>query len=118
MFIAAGFIIFAAYQISLPRERRTILDLRSATWLVPWLVALLVICWLGRYDGNPTKVFGVTLVATHRIGNWWDLLAVAAMSLIIYYWASFTAMSVDKVQAAVTEVEAEASIELESHLVS
>jgi amino acid transporter len=118
MFIAAGFIIFAAYQISLPSERRTILDLRSATWLVPWLVALLVICWLGRYDGDPTKVFGVTLVATHRLGNWWDLLAVAVMSLIVYYWASYSAMPVDKVQAAVAEVETEASIELESHLVS
>ncbi len=100
------------------RERRTILDLKSATWLLPWLVAILVICWLGRYDGNPTKVFGVTLVATHRIGNWWDLLAVAAMSLIIYYWARATAMPVDKVQAAVAEVEAEASIELDSHLVA
>jgi amino acid transporter len=118
MFIAVGFIIFGLYQVSRPASERTILDLRSALWLVPWLVALLIISWLGRYDGNPTKVFGVTLVATQRIGEWWDLLAVAAMSLGIYYWASNTAMSVDKVQAAVTEVEAEASIELESHLVT
>jgi hypothetical protein len=40
------------------------------------------------------------------------------MSLIIYYWARATAMPVDKVQAAVAEVESEASIELDSHLVS
>jgi amino acid transporter len=116
MFIAAGFIIFAAYQISLPAARRTILDFKSATWLVPWLVALLVIAWLGRYDGNPTKVFGVTLVSSHRLGNWWDLLAVTGMSLIIYYWASFSAMPVEKVQLAVAEVESEAGIELESGL--
>jgi amino acid transporter len=116
MFIAVGFILFFLYQISLPADRRTILDLRSASWLVPWLVALLAISWLGRYDGNPTKVFGVTLVSTHRLGNWWDLVAVAVMSLVIYYWASFTAMSVDKVQAAVAEVEKEAGIELESGL--
>jgi amino acid transporter len=118
MFIAAGFIIFGLYQVSQPAEKRTILDLRSATWLVPWLVALLIISWLGRYDGSPTTVFGVTLVASHRIGEWWDLVAVAAMSLGIYYWAQATAMSPEKVQQAVTEVEAEASIELESHLVS
>ena len=118
MFIAVGFIIFGLYQVSRPASERTILDLRSATWLVPWLAALLIISWLGRYDGNPTKVFGVTLVATQRLGEWWDLLAVAAMSLVIYYWASATAMSRDKVQAAVTEVEAEASIELDSHLVT
>jgi amino acid transporter len=118
MFILVGFIIFGAYQFSRPAAQRTILDLRSAAWLVPWLVALLIIAWLGRYDGNPTKVFGVTLVATHRIGEWWDLLAVAAMSLAVFYWATNTALSKEKVQEAVTEVEAEASIELESHLVS
>lgn len=117
MFVAAGFIIFALYQVSLPADKRTILDLRSATWLLPWLASILVIAWLGRYNGNPDTVFGVTLVATQRIGEWYDLLIVAAMSLIIYYWASYTALPVDKVQVAVAEVEAEASIELESHLV-
>jgi amino acid transporter len=118
MFILAGFIIFGLYQVSRPASERTILDLRSALWLVPWLVALLVLAWLGRYDGSPTKVFGINLVATKRIGEWWDLLAVAAMSLGVYYWATNTPLSRDKVQEAVTEVEAEASIELESHLVS
>jgi amino acid transporter len=118
MFIVVGFIIFGIYQASLPAERRTILDLKSATWLLPWLAAVLVIAWLGRYDGNPTKVFGLTLVATQRIGEWWDLLVIAIMSLIIYYWARATAMPVDKVQAAVSEVESEASIELDSHLVA
>jgi len=118
MFIAVGFIIFGLYQVSLPAEKRTILDLRSALWLVPWLVALLIISWLGRYNGSPPPVFGLTLVSTNRLGEWWDLLAVAAMSLGVYYWATNTAMSADKVQAAVAEVEAEASIELESHLVT
>ncbi len=70
MFIALGFIIFGLYQFSLPAERRTILDLRSAIWLVPWLVALLVISWLGRYNGSPDRVFGLTLVASSRLGNW------------------------------------------------
>jgi amino acid transporter len=118
MFVAAGFIIFGIYQATLPAERRTILNLRSATWLVPWLAAILVIAWLGRYNGSPDTVFGVTLVASQRLGEWWDLLVVAVMSLVVYYWASYTALPVDKVQEAVGEVEREASIELESHLVS
>jgi amino acid transporter len=117
MFIAAGFIIFGLYQVSRPAAERTILDLRSATWIVPWLALLLVISWLGRYDGSPTTVFSLTLVATKRIGEWWDLLAVAGMSLVIFYWATFTAMSKEKVAAAVTDVETEASVELESSLV-
>ncbi len=55
MFILAGFIIFGLYQVSLPADKRTILDLRSASWLLPWLGALLAISWAGRYDGNPTQ---------------------------------------------------------------
>jgi amino acid transporter len=118
MFILAGFIIFAAYQLSRPAADRTILDLRSAYWILPWLGALLVISWLGRYNGAPPTVFGLTLIATDRLGEWYDLLAVAGMSLVIFYWATLTAMSADKVEVAVREVEAEASIELDSHLLS
>ncbi len=118
MFILVGFLIFGLYQVSLPADKRTILDLKSAWWILPWLGALLILSWLGRYDGNPTKVFGVTLVSTHRLGNWYDLLAVAGMSLVVFYLATFNPLSRDKVQAAVAEVEAEASIELESHLVT
>jgi amino acid transporter len=116
MFILAGVIIFAAYQLSLPAAKRTIIDWRSAQWIVPWLVALLIIAWLGNYDGSPPTVFGVTLLATHHLHQWWDILAVAAMSLAVYYWAVSSAMSAAKVQEAVTDVENEASIELETSL--
>ncbi len=118
MFILVGFLIFGLYQVSLPAEKRTILDLKSAWWILPWLGALLILSWLGRYDGNPTKVFGLNLVSSKRIGNWYDLLAVAGVSLVVFYLATFNPLSRDKVQEAVNEVEAEASIELESHLVT
>jgi hypothetical protein len=62
-------------------------------------------------------VFGLNLVSSKRIGEWYDLLIVAAVSLVIYYVATNNALSKAKVAEAVTEVEAEASIELESHLV-
>jgi hypothetical protein len=62
-------------------------------------------------------VFGLTLVASKRIGEWYDLVIIAAMSLAVYYTAIYNALPKAKVQEAVTEVEAEASIELESHLV-
>ena len=117
VFIVAGFILFGLYQVSIPAERRTILDVRSAWWIAPWLAATLVISWLGRYDGSPTKVFGLNLVSSKRIGEWYDLLIVAGVSLAIYYLAVYNSLAKNKVQEAVTEVEAEASIELESHLV-
>jgi hypothetical protein len=41
---------------------------------------------------TPT-VFGVTLLATKHLPNWWDLLVLAAFSLGIYYWAVHSTMS-------------------------
>jgi hypothetical protein len=55
-------------------------------------------------------VFGVTLLATKHLPNWLDLGVLAAFSLAIYYWAVFSTMSRDKVQAAVRDVELEADI--------
>lgn len=118
VFIAVGIIIFLVYQATLPAARRTIFEWNSANWIVPWLVGLLVISWLGNYDGSPPTVFGITLLSTHHLHQWWDVLAIALMSLYVYYWAANSAMPTVKVQAAVAEVEAEASIELDSHLLT
>ncbi|HEY3903201.1 MAG TPA: APC family permease [Streptosporangiaceae bacterium] len=116
VFIAVGFVLFLGYQATLPAAKRTVLNLRSGWWILPWLGSLLVISWLGRYDGNPPKVFGLTLLASQRLGNWWDLLVVAAMSLVIYYIATNSGLSNEQVQEAVAEVETEASAELEINL--
>jgi amino acid transporter len=122
--ILVGFVIFGAYQLGIPAERRSIIDWRAAQWIVPWLAGLGVISWQGQYTSAFTKVFGITLNPTLNIGGkhpshvseWYDLIIIAVFSLAIYYWAVHVAMSTDKVQAAVADVEAEASIELESHV--
>ena len=106
--IAIGYIVFAIYQATLPAERRTIIDWRAAVWIIPWLAGVLIISWQGRYDA--ASVFGVNLVATQRLPNWWDLAVLAAFSLVIYYWAVYSTMSHNKVQAAVRDVELEADI--------
>jgi hypothetical protein len=48
---------------------------------------LLILSWLGRYNGSPPTVLGVTLLATSHLPNWQDLAAIAAFSLVIHYWA-------------------------------
>jgi amino acid transporter len=123
--IVIGFVIFGVYQALIPAERRSIIDWRAAQWIVPWLAGLGIISWQGQYTSAFTKVFGITLNPTLNIGGkhpshlseWYDLIIIAVFSLAIYYWATHVAMSTDKVQAAVADVEAEASIELDSHLV-
>lgn len=116
VFIAAGFVLFMLYQVTQPPANRTILNFRSGWWIVPWLGGLLVISWLGRYTSSPDKVFGLTLDATNRIGNWWDLLVVAVWSMIIYFIATNSGLPTEKVQQSVTDVETEASVELEVNL--
>jgi hypothetical protein len=61
-------------------------------------------------------VFGLTLNPTLRIGQWWDLGLIAIFSLAIYYWAVYSGMPREKVQEAVEQVEAEASVELAAPL--
>jgi amino acid transporter len=124
--IAIGFLIFGVYQMVIPPARRSVIDWRAAQWIIPWLGGLAVISWQGQYTSAVTKVFGLTLNPTLNIGGkhpshvseWYDLIIIAAFSLVIYYWAVHVAMSSEKVQAAVHDVEAEASIELESHLLT
>jgi amino acid transporter len=122
--IVVGFVIFGVYQALIPAERRSIIDWKAAQWIVPWLAGLGIISWQGQYTSAFTKVFGITLNPTLNIGGkhpshiseWYDLIIIAVFSLAIYYWAVHVAMSTDKVQAAVADVEAEASVELDSHL--
>jgi hypothetical protein len=63
--------------------QRPPLDWKNAIWLPVWLVGLGLISWQGQYGpGN-----------TGNIPFWWDMVAVAGFSLIIYYWAMYTKLS-------------------------
>lgn len=114
--IIAGFLIFGAYQLSIPSQRRTNVEWRSACWIIPWLAGLAIISWQGQYTSSVTTVFGLTLNPTLNIGQWWDLGLIAVFSLAIYYWAVNSGMSRRKVTEAVENVETEASVELTAPL--
>jgi hypothetical protein len=71
-------------------RQRPPLEWKSATWLLPYLIGLDLISWNGQFplkgDG------GAPPINTFHIPFWWDMLIVAAFSLVIYYWAIFTAL--------------------------
>ncbi|HEY9243637.1 MAG TPA: APC family permease [Streptosporangiaceae bacterium] len=58
-------------------QNRPPLDWKSAQWLPVYLIGMGIISWQGQYGPNNTG----------RIPFWWDLLIVAAFSLVIYFWA-------------------------------
>ncbi|MGW1163530.1 APC family permease [Streptomyces sp. NPDC002513] len=68
------------------------LDWRAAQWLPAYLVGLGLISWQGGFGGQG------------HIGLWWDMLVVAAFSLIIYFWAKATASRPQEIERSIEEV--------------
>jgi amino acid transporter len=64
-------------------KNRPPLDWKSATWLPVWLIGMGIISWLGQYSGGAVA----PPVNTNTIPFWWDMVIVAAFSLVIFYWA-------------------------------
>ena len=67
-------------------ENRPPLDWKSALWLPFYLVGIGIISWQGQYSGGAVAA----PLNTNHIPFWWDMLVVAAFSLVIYYWAMAT----------------------------
>ena len=67
-------------------QNRPPLDWKSAQWLPFYLIGIGIISWQGQYSGGAEAA----PLNTNRIPFWWDMLVVAAFSLVIYYWAMAT----------------------------
>ncbi len=95
--IIIGFVILAANHRIRPDAGRS-LEWRSSAWIWPWLGGLALITWLGQFDGH--KV----------IPLWWDMVLVAAFSVVIFYWAIRVALPQDKVSALLKAHDEEAKV--------
>jgi len=75
-------------------KKRPPLDWKSAIWLPVWLIGLGIISWLGQYSGGAVA----PPVNTNTIPFWWDIVIVAAFSLVIFYWAMATKLPREEMQ--------------------
>ncbi len=74
--IAIGYVLMAAYQVTRKPQERIRLDWAASAWMWPWLVGLMVLSYLGSFDGGQNVLhFGV------------DMAVTAAFSVVIYYFA-------------------------------
>jgi amino acid transporter len=78
-------------------KKRPSLDWKSAVWLPVWLIGLGLISWQGQYGGGAV----LAPINTNNIPFWWDIVVVAVWSLIIFYWAMYTKLPAEKMQALV-----------------
>ena len=87
--IVIGYVLIAACMAF--DENRPPLDWKSAQWLPVYLLGMGVISWQGQYSGAPSSdPHPLPPTNTSHIPFWWDMLVVAAFSLIIYFWAMAT----------------------------
>ncbi|MFJ6901579.1 APC family permease [Streptomyces hokutonensis] len=80
--VAFGYCLLAASYLTKRPDERPELALKSGSWVVPWLVGLAALSYVGQYDSPAHLLFGLA-----HIPFWWDIAAVSAWSLVIYYWA-------------------------------
>lgn len=94
--IAIGLVIFGvSFVVHHPMERPP-LDLRALGWMVPWLLGMGLISYLGNYDG-----IGV-------LPDWWDLAIVVLFSFVIFYVGVRMVLSSERVVESFREEEEEA----------
>ena len=91
--ILIGYAILAANRVFNLNPTKPLLDLRAAVWLPVYLVGMGVIVYLS--DFGPLKNPVIPL--------WWDMLAVAAFSVAIYYWALRVALPTEKIERLIDE---------------
>ncbi len=94
-----GYVIIGTFMAFDPQ--RPPLDWKSATWLPVWLIGLGIISWQGQYSGT-SETHPQPPTNTFNIPFWWDIMIVAAFSLIIYYWAMHTRLPREEMLARVS----------------
>jgi amino acid transporter len=90
--ILIGYVILAANHVLKLNPTRPQFEPRSAVWLPVYLVGMGLIVYLS--DFGPT--------ANPVVPLWWDMAAVAAFSLGIYFWALRVALPRAKIEALIS----------------
>jgi hypothetical protein len=70
------------------------LDLKAASWLPAYLVGMGAIVYLSDFGPLKSPVFPL----------WWDMVAVAIFSGIVYFWAMAVALPTDRIEAMIGDV--------------
>ncbi len=93
--LVIGYVLIAICMVFDPE--RPPLDWKSAQWLPFYLIGMGIISWQGQYGS------GAPPINTGRIPFWWDMLIVAAFSLVIFFWAQWSKLPREEVEVLVAK---------------
>jgi amino acid transporter len=102
--IAIGYVILVATRIFGWNAQSPQLDLRAASWLPFYLVGMGAIVYLSDFGPTTSQFFGTLGSTPNWFPLWWDIVAVAVFSLVIYYWAIAVALSTERIEEMIGEV--------------
>ena len=102
--LVIGYILIGIFMAMDPQ--RPPLDWKSAVWLPAWLIGMGIISWQGQYSGGAEAA----PVNTSAIPFWWDMLVVAAFSVVIYLWAMRTKLPRDEMLLLVNKQGGESEL--------
>ncbi|NUR61301.1 MAG: APC family permease [Catenulispora sp.] len=92
--IVIGYVLVAASRVFHLNPAHPPLELRSAQWLLPYLLVMGLIV--------RTSAFGP--MRNPWFTEWTSLAVVAAVSLVVYYWAKSVALPAERIRAHVADV--------------
>jgi amino acid transporter len=93
--ILIGYAILVGNRLFGLNPHKPTLDWKAASWLIPYLVGMGVIVYISDFGPMTDPV----------IGFGWDMVVVAAWSLVVYYWAMVVALPTEMIQEMIGEVE-------------
>jgi amino acid transporter len=89
--ILIGYVILVANVVFDLNPTKPQLDMHAAVWLPVYLVGMGLIVYLSDFGPLKKPLFPL----------WWDILAVAAFSLAVYYWAMRVALPSERIQETI-----------------
>jgi amino acid transporter len=92
--ILIGYVILAVTRVFNWNPRSPQLDLKAASWLPVYLVGMGAIVYLSDFGPMTNPVFPL----------WWDMVAVAIFSAIIYFWAMAVALPTERIEEMIGDV--------------
>jgi amino acid transporter len=83
---------------------RADIDWHAANWIWPWLIGITALGVMGRYGAGSLAI----------LPEWWDLAAVIAFSLVMFYYAVSHAMSLEHIEESIAVDEEQLRLSRES----
>jgi amino acid transporter len=91
--ILIGYVILSANRLFKLNPTAPLLDFKAAQWLPVYLVGMGLIVYLSDFGPLKSPIFPL----------WWDMVAVAAFCLVVFYWALRVALPADRIQRTIDE---------------